>query len=64
MSLNECLGGPGGAGANGGTAAGGGISYADFTLFGYPDISSLVVSNCQIVGNTVQGGTEGSSAVG
>ena len=26
--------------------------------------SSLVVSNCQIVGNVAQGGTEGSSAVG
>jgi hypothetical protein len=28
------------------------------------DTSSLVVSNCQIVANTAQGGTAGSSAVG
>jgi hypothetical protein len=61
VSLNECL---GGAGANGGEAAGAGISNADFTLFGITDTSSLVVSNCQLVGNVVQGGTEGSSAVG
>jgi hypothetical protein len=65
ISLNQCLGGAGGAGAEGGTAAGGGISNAYYALaFGVTDASSLIVSNCQIVGNTAQGGTEGSSAVG
>jgi hypothetical protein len=32
--------------------------------FGVSDASSLIVSNCQIIGNTAQGGTQGSSAVG
>jgi hypothetical protein len=32
--------------------------------FGVTDASILIVSNCQIVGNVAQGGTEGSSAVG
>jgi hypothetical protein len=64
ISLNECIGGVGGAGANGGDAVGAGTANAVFTLFGVADASSLVVSNCQIVGNLAQGGTEGSSAVG
>jgi hypothetical protein len=75
ISLNECLGGAGGADANGGLAVGGGVSQGTYP-FAYgidnpawmiipgPDTSSLVVSNCLIVGNTAQGGTAGSSAVG
>jgi hypothetical protein len=76
ICLNECLGGAGGAGANGGLAVGAGVANAVYP-FAYPgnpsawdqfgppiDTSSLVVSNCQIVGNTAQGGTAGSSAVG
>ena len=44
---------------------GGGIANAVYTFaFGIADASSLVVSNCQIVGNVAKGGTEGSSAVG
>jgi hypothetical protein len=65
LSLNESLGGAGGAGANGGAGLGGGIANAARAfLFGIPDASSVVVSNCQIVGNVVQGGTAGSSAQG
>ena len=75
LSLNECLGGTGGAGANGGLAVGAGVSQGtypfaygvdnpDWMIIPGPDTSSLVVSNCQIVGNTVQGGTAGSGAVG
>jgi hypothetical protein len=64
VSLNDCLGGAGGAGANGGEAVGGGISNADLTFFGLTDTSSLTVSNCALFGNVVQGGTEGSNAVG
>jgi hypothetical protein len=65
LSLNGNVGGAGGAGANGGAAIGGGISNAATTYrFGRPDASSLIVSNCQIIGDTAQGGTEGSSAVG
>jgi hypothetical protein len=77
ISHNECLGGAGGAGANGGLAVGAGVANAVYP-FAYPgnpsawdlgptmtiDTSSLVVSNCQIVGNAAQGGTAGSSAVG
>jgi hypothetical protein len=43
-------------GANGGVATGGGISNRT--------ASSLVVSNYQLIGNGVQGGTEGSNAEG
>jgi hypothetical protein len=43
---------------------GGGIANAIFTFFGATDASSLVLSNCQLVGNVAQGGTEGSGAVG
>jgi hypothetical protein len=45
---------------------GGGISNAVYALAfgGVADASSLIVNNCQIIGNMVQGGTEGSSAVG
>ena len=43
---------------------GGGIANAVYTFFGVTDMSSLIVSNCQIIGNVAQGGTEGSSAVG
>jgi hypothetical protein len=32
--------------------------------WGTTDASSLIVSNCQIIGNVSQGGTEGSSAMG
>jgi hypothetical protein len=78
ISHNECLGGAGGAGANGGLAVGGGVSQGTYPFaygLGIPslwyvfsgppmDTSSLTVGNCQIVGNTVQGGTAGSGAVG
>jgi hypothetical protein len=76
ISHNECLGGAGGAGANGGLAAGAAVANAVYPFayagnpsawdqFGPPvDTSSVVVSNCLIVGNTAQGGTAGSSAVG
>jgi hypothetical protein len=58
ISLNESL---GGAGANGGVGLGGGISNAAVALVaGVSDASSLVVSNCQIVGNMAQGGAAGS----
>jgi hypothetical protein len=78
ISLNETLGGAGGAGANGGLAVGAGVADAVYP-FAYGtsdpsiwvvgtgpavDTSSLVVSNCQIIGNMAQGGAEGSSAVG
>jgi hypothetical protein len=33
-------------------------------LFNVPDVSSLTVNNCQIIGNLVQGGMAGSSAAG
>jgi hypothetical protein len=43
---------------------GGGIANAYFTFFGATDASSLVVSNCQILGNMAQGGTADSSSGG
>jgi hypothetical protein len=64
ISLNESLGGAGGAGANGGDGLGGGIADAYYRFFEASDASSLVVSNCQIVGNLAQGATADSSAVG
>jgi hypothetical protein len=62
--LNESLGGVGGAGANGGAGVGAGIANAVYASFGRSDVSFLIVSNCQIVGNIAQGGAAGSSAVG
>ena len=54
-----------GAGANGTMVVGGGIANACFTFaFGVPDVSSLGVSSCQLLGSLAQGGTEGSSAIG
>jgi hypothetical protein len=43
---------------------GGGMTDAVYALLGFTDASTLVVSNCQFVGNLAQGGTAGSSAVG
>jgi hypothetical protein len=43
---------------------GGGIENAAYTLFAVADASSLIVSNCQIIGNTTQGGMAGSAALG
>jgi hypothetical protein len=54
-----------GAGANGTMVVGGGLANACFTFaFGVTDVSSLVVSSCQLIGSLAQGGTEGASAVG
>jgi hypothetical protein len=44
---------------------GAGIENGTYAFaFGVADASSLTVSNCQIIANAAQGGTEGSSAVG
>jgi hypothetical protein len=44
---------------------GAGISNAVYAFaWGLTDASSLIVSNCQIIGNVAQGGTAGSNAVG
>jgi hypothetical protein len=78
ISMNESLGGAGGAGGNGGLAVGGGVSQGTYPFaygVGDPplwvmgsgppiDTSSLIVNNCQIIGNLSQGGTAGSNYVG
>ena len=56
---------PAAQGANGGDAVGGAIENGIYSFaYGVADASSLIVSNCQVIGNVAQGGTEGSSAVG
>ena len=53
---NQAMGGFGGAGVLGGCGMGGGISVGTNALLGFPDDSSLTISNSTIADNLAQGG--------
>lgn len=53
---NQAMGGFGGAGVPGGRGMGGEISVGTNALLGFPDDSSLTISNSTIADNLAQGG--------
>jgi len=53
---NQAMGGFGGAGVPGGRGMGGRISVGTNALLGFPDDSSLTISNSTIADNLTQGG--------
>jgi hypothetical protein len=61
---NSARGGAGGAGANGGDGYGGGIAVASQSYFGFPDTSSLSLSDSALIGNSAVGGNGGTGGNG